>query len=256
VPKLQVRLPRIGGRVTGGGPDAGVSAGSGTTPTFSDHGGPVLDHAQLQLIFWGGAWDGVATPAAAEVTDAVRAILGSPYMSGLAEYRGIGPAALHGSFVASGSDPPQLFSNDQVATFLKGLIQGGSVPEPDEVSQLVYVVVMPPGVSHQDQSLIGEHSYFWYWDVDLPLGFDVARAHYAWVTCDGTLDSVTTILSHELVEVVTDPEGSAVTGSSCSAAGWCEIGDVCESSTGSVGGVTVQAYWSELASACVIPGSP
>jgi hypothetical protein len=31
---------------------------------------------------------------------------------------------------------------------------------------------------------------------------------------------------------------------------------VCESSTGSVGGVTVQSYWSELASACVIPGAP
>jgi hypothetical protein len=104
--------------------------------------------------------------------------------------------------------------------------------------------------------VIGEHSYFWYWDVDLPLGFDVARAHYAWVTSDGTLDTVTTILSHELVEVVTDPEGSGVTGSSCSAAGWCEIGDVCESSTGSVGEVIVQSYWSELASACVIPGAP
>ena len=60
---------------------------------------------------------------------------------------------------------------------------------------------------------------------------------------------------HELVEVVTDPEGSGITGSPCSASGWCEIGDVCETSTGIVNGIAVQAYWSEQAKACVVPGS-
>ena len=57
------------------------------------------------------------------------------------------------------------------------------------------------------------------------------------------------------VEVVTDPEGSGITGSPCSASGWCEIGDVCETSTGIVNGIAVQAYWSEQAKACVVPGS-
>jgi hypothetical protein len=80
------------------------------------------------------------------------------------------------------------------------------------------------------------------------------QAHIAWVTNNGTLSSVTTIFSHELVESVTDPEGTAVTGvpGTCNQSGWCEIGDICNA-TGMVNGVVVQSYWSDEDQACVIP---
>jgi hypothetical protein len=249
VPAFQIRLPGVGGVATGSG---GESDG---TPSFSDHNGPILDHAQLQLIVWGAAWAGARPPSADDVTGAVRAILASTFTSALAQYRGIVPATVHGTSLVTDSDPPNLFSNDQVAGFLKGMMQAGRLPEPDQVPQLVYCVFLPPGVNHDDQSVIGEHSYFWYWDLEPPFDFDVGKAYYAWVTNDGTLETVTTVFSHELVEVLTDPEGSGITGSPCTASGWCEIGDVCEASTGTVNGIAVQAYWSEQARACVVPGS-
>ena len=114
---------------------------------------------------------------------------------------------------------------------------------------------MPYGVACQDSSVIGEHSYFWSWRFDQPFDPDVGKAYYAWVTNNRTLDGVTTILSHELVEAASDPEGTGILGGPgvCSAAGWCEIGDVCQGVTGSVAGVAVQAYWSQDAGLCLIP---
>lgn len=249
MPDFQIRLPGVGGVATGGGGE------SDATPSFSDHNGPILDHAQLHLVFWGTGWARDETPSVDDVTVAVQAILASTFTSALTQYRGIAAATVHGTSLATDSDPPNLFSDNQVTGFLKGMMQAGRLPEPDDASQLVYCVFMPRGVSHGDQSVIGEHSYFWYWDLEPPFDFDVGKAYYAWVTNDGTLDSVTTVFSHELVEVVTDPEGSGITGSPCSAPGWCEIGDVCETSTGVVNGIAVQAYWSEEAKACVVPGS-
>jgi len=76
---------------------------------------------------------------------------------------------------------------------------------------------------------------------------------------NGTLDSVTTIFSHELVEACTNPKGD---GFQLNAPGhcvanpfnWCEIGDICEGNTDVVNGVVVQAYWSTSNGVCVVPG--
>jgi hypothetical protein len=68
------------------------------------------------------------------------------------------------------------------------------------------------------------------------------------------LDRTTWIMSHELVESLTDPEGNAIVGVSgtCEQSGWCEIADICDS-TVVVSGVAVSTYWSEQADKCVAP---
>jgi hypothetical protein len=107
---------------------------------------------------------------------------------------------------------------------------------------------MPTGVNSSNTSFIGEHTYY---------TRSGQRIHFAWVTNAGNLSSLTRIISHELVESATDPEGSAFLGvaGTCSQGGWCEIGDVC-SSTSTLDGVTVQSYWSNQAGACVVPAWP
>src|SRR6266487_120479 len=62
------------------------------------------------------------------------------------------------------------------------------------------------------------------------------------------------IFSHELAEACTDPEGSAILGTTgtCSRDGWCEIGDVCEGVNTIINGVTVQKYWSQRDRACIV----
>src|SRR2546421_7540314 len=146
------------------------------------------------------------------------------------------------------SDPQMTFSSDDVSNFLKDLINMQTVPGPNDVDQLLYCVIMPVGVSSDQSNVIGEHFSP---DEDILC---------AWVMNDGTLDSVTTLFSHELVEACTNPHGDGYqfdAPGQCSASpiNWCEIGDICEGIRDTVNGVVVQEYWSASDSACIAPGS-
>jgi|GEM_PF-4456614 hypothetical protein len=225
--------------------------GGAVTSKFSDNGGKVLQVTQVQLVYWGSAWASTtppANPSSAAVTNDVRAMLHSAYMTGLAEYRGIGRGFLRGATVITSSDPPSGFTDDQVWTFIDGQITAGTLPAPDVDDQTLYVVVMPQGVNSSNTAFIGEHTYRTRGGVRVP---------FAWITNNGTLSSVTRIISHEVVEAATDPEGSAILGTAgtCTQGGWCEIGDIC-SSTQVRDGVTVQSFWSDVTGACIVPDWP
>jgi hypothetical protein len=239
----------VSGAAPAGPPPAGTS--------FADRGGLVLIRPAIVLVFWGKGWGAGASPSAQDISDAVSTILTSDYLTGLSQYRGIQGATLKDSVTVTDSEPPAVFRDDDVADFLQGLASSGRIIEPDQAPEVLYCVIMPPGCRFADANTIGEHSYFLYWRLDLGhLEVDANWAHFAWVTNDGTLESITTIFSHELVESCTDPEGTGWTAESgpCPPSGWCEIGDVC-SDTGVANGVTVQSYWSQSANACAIPGS-
>lgn len=110
---------------------------------------------------------------------------------------------------------------------------------------------MPPGVSFNNPSTVGEHTY----DTDYDFPADYDKAWFAWVTNDGSLtnyNSIPRIFSHELVEACTDPEGDGIQVNPPSSSNWHEIGDVC-SSAASLNGVMVQSYWSQRDQACIIP---
>ena len=221
----------------------------GATPSFSDHGGPVIPHVRLILVFWGSWWNSTsAVPSVGQLTDAVVNILTGPYMNSLAQYRGVGSGFLQSSIVVStavgGSpaSPPASFSNSDVSTLLSNMIAAGLMPGPATDAELLYMVMLPPGVTQP--GLLGEHTYS---------DFNGSNMHFGWVANGGSLDSVTWVFSHELVESCTDPEGSAITGTGCNQGGWCEIGDVCTGNTAVINGVTVQRYWSQADQACVVP---
>src|SRR5690349_21607563 len=61
---------------------------------FVDHGGRVLSPARTYPLFWGRYWapDRVAAPTPDEITHALRTALAGSYLSGLNQYRAIGPA--------------------------------------------------------------------------------------------------------------------------------------------------------------------
>ncbi len=232
-----------------------VEAEAGGAAKFSDHGGPVLANARVQLVFWGNAWSSVPapSPSATQISNAVGTIVASPYLSAASQYRKtIGQASLRGVTMATGTNPPNPFSDQNVVDMLRGLLDAGTLPNP-LTETVLYMVVVPNGVNNTGSGFIGEHSFFNY---NAHIGFVTlpVPVHFAWVTNNGSLDGVTTILSHELVESVTDPEGSAVTGNAgvCNQGGWCEVGDVCNTA-GRVNGVMVQSYWSDLDGACIIP---
>jgi hypothetical protein len=230
--------------------DAGAAGADASSATMVDGGGTVLSQAHLQLIYWGSAWSNrLTTPAMADVTDAVANILAGPYMSRLSQYRGVGPAVLRGTTLVDTSNPPNPFSDQNVKDLVSNLIDAGTLPEPDdEGTQIVYCVVMPPMVNFVNGNVIGEHTY----DTDYDFPFDFDKMWIAWVTNNGTLDSLTRIFSHELAEVCTDPEGDGFQVAPSNPNSWNEIGDIC-SSTGRINGVLVQSYWSASDNACVVP---
>jgi len=213
-----------------------------------DGGGLVLTHVSVYLVYWGSAWAQNPTPSADDITKSVASIMAGPYMSALAQYRNVGSGTLCGKILVTTSDPQMTFSSDDVSNLLKDLINMQTVPGPNDVDQLLYCVIMPVGVSSDQSNVIGEH---------FSPGEDILCA---WVMNDGTLDSVTTIFSHELVEACTNPHGDGYqfdAPGQCSASpiNWCEIGDVCEGIRDTVNGVVVQEYWSASDSACIAPGS-
>jgi len=245
-----------GGALTAsaGGQSAGgawpVPGPAGQHARFADHHGPVLPTPQLYLIYWGTAWRAqtAATPTAAEITRAVSTLMASGYLTGLTQYRGSGHGALRGSALITSSDPPDGFTDHQVADFIDAQLSAGTVPGPGPGNQTVYGVVMPTGVTPEHAGWAGEHNSY-------PRSGQ--KIHYAWFTNAGDLGSITAIISHELVESATDPDGSGFlgVGRTCHGPGWCEIADICQSTWASVDGITVHKYWSNQAGACIAPGN-
>ncbi len=201
---------------------------------FTDHGGAVIQFVRLQLIYWGNAWaaNPAPTPTSAQVTDAMNRIVSGGYLSGLAQYRGIGQGYILGSVTVTASSPPQNFTDAQVATLIQGLISAGTIPNLDRDNQTLYMVITPKGINHQGGGAIGEHTYY--------TDGSGRRVHFSWVTNNGTLSYISIIASHEIGESMTDPEGTSILGDAgtCSGGGWCEIGDVCQGTNGTVNGAS------------------
>lgn len=227
--------------------DLAAQATKGGVSTV-DGGGLVLTHVNVYLVFWGSAWAQNPTPSADDISKSVASIMAGPYMSALEQYRNVGSGTLCGMMLITTSDPPTKFSNDDVSNLLINLINMQTVPGLNDVDQILYCVIMPTGVSSDQPDVIGEH-------------FSPGEGILCgWVMNNGTLDSVSTIFSHELAEACTNPNGDAYQFDApghCSASpiNWCEIGDVCEGIRDTVNGVVVQQYWSARDSACIAPGS-
>jgi len=213
---------------------------------FVDHGGRVLSAAHVYLIYWGRYWapDRVASPTPDQITHALRTVLAGSYLSALTQYRNIGPAVIGGSHVITTTDPPSRFTDEDIEAFLNTLFDAEVLPAPDD--QAIYVVTIPPGIyTGEGDDLVGEHNYY---------RRDGHRIHYAWTTDSEVLEGATQTTTHEIVETVTDPEGTAILGTpgTCEGERWCEIADIC-SDAAKLNGVMVAPYWSNIAGRCVIP---
>jgi hypothetical protein len=254
---------------------AGVSP-PGSTVQFIDNGAQKLNGIHLQLIFWGTQWgptedhffdaDGneqiATTPNALadQVTNAVQNLLAGPYMSYLVAY-GVHRASMRGTtFVLS--DPPNPFAQGDVGNFVINQLDNEILPEPDSDWPIVYAVIMPSNVSYQGQSppdtlplppgvvsgVLGANSRVIWYDYDIG-DVDNDPAHYFWVGSSGAdatqanLDYITTVLSHELIETCTDPNGGdglvQVGGTKPTA----QTGDACTSWCDYVRNVKAQSYW-------------
>jgi hypothetical protein len=218
---------------------ASGDAGSNGNATW--HGGPVIGSAQLVLIYWGSSWSRTST---GQINTAVEKLLSTSYFSGLTQYGFQGLDLTNMIMVPS--DPPTRFDTTAVADLVEDLIAAGTVPAPnDPGGRILYVAFMPPGVVYTGSGT-GAHS-------------NDGNVWAAWVgntDMNQNLAGMMSTFSHEVAEAISDPEPhSGFTMDTYLNCG-VEIGDACQHSQWFVGGVQVQAYWSQELHSCVIPTLP
>ena len=265
------RRSRLTGRpLTITQPKAGKAAKTGdvlqspdyTVTSTTDGGGLVLTNVEVAAIFWGSYWSSTS-PAPSPNPDtyyqAFTGLVTGPYLTGLRQYRGVGPGTMLGQFINDAApDPVNGYTDADVVTMLTTFFTNNpSVPAPTAGHRRFYAVVTPPGINNSLSGDIGQHQTFTYNGV---------TAYYAWVDSaggltDNTSDGVVNIFSHELAEACSDPDGAGIhvngTDSSGNTISNDEVGDTCNNEFAIVdmNGVTcnVQCYWSAADNACILP---
>jgi hypothetical protein len=256
-------------------------------------GGPIIPNVHVQSVYYGSVW---SDPNAAnypqlkqEANDLDKflgTIVGSDYMNGLSQYRGVaykpmsfGTATLSlpvaatpgkGSFL--GRDAAALgalnangnLNESTIVNSLKQEIASGKLQKPDY--NTLYMVFLPPGVRSQvdvTKGFGGHHAVF---------ASSNGPAYYAIIehgslSNPGTFQQLTVTASHELVESVTNPADWDRVDSPANNANnpaWLdkagnEIGDIAQNSPPASGlnsvvdGYVVTKYWSEKDKTSIAP---
>jgi hypothetical protein len=238
---------------------------AGIASNLINHGGAVLGSANVDLVFYGSAWNN-NTSLQSQIDTFARYLVNSPFMSVLSQY-GISPANVAATIVVPDAVGSRV-TTQQIQDTLTQDIANGTLPTAD--SNTLYFVVTPPNVSVRDNpftraSFLGYHSSLFdsqgnqdaYAVVPYPGGTNPMDPGLT------PFQSFTDTFSHELAEAVTDP---FVDGQG-NPSGWDdytfdptgdifqgEVADLAENaSTVYLNGYAVTQLWSNQADSVVAP---
>ncbi|MBV8726974.1 MAG: hypothetical protein JO233_04250 [Candidatus Eremiobacteraeota bacterium] len=216
------------------------------------HGGPLLTSIQIKAVFWGDAWhnDTSAVAMKPQIEKFLQWIVTSALVDQMAEYSTATQQIVRGAYQGSALIPGTVAATvtdadvqNQLTNFWKS--------QPNLGASALWPVFLPPNVQI---SAFNQRSC-----VDF-CGYHEAVSNTAYAvvpfpdcsSCIGNMqpfDSLTTVVSHEVCEAITDPFAN----------GWYapngyEIGDLCAVptwQTKTLNGYTVQKEWSNKNSGCV-----
>ncbi|CAN5606501.1 hypothetical protein BH09PLA1_BH09PLA1_29910 [soil metagenome] len=215
--------------------------------TTGDNGGPILADPHVALVFWGGGWSGSPVPSVTQVQMAAQTVLTSRYTYDLSAYRAAlgGGGSIYGSYFVTSTSPPAQFTTDDMLAMLQSSINAGALPRPTVDNHLLYMVIPQAGSNDPSELLGGFHSY----DLDNQNN----RFYYGWTVNDGTIDTISYYLSHEIVEAMTDPDGTAIQVNPRDPVFWNEVSDgPAQAYTARLNGFLMQSYWLQSKNAYVI----
>jgi hypothetical protein len=164
-------------------------------------------------------------------------------MGGLGNYRPSFAGATFGGAAFDNNDPWNGFPEKVLLNTVNKAIQNG-LPGPSGSAGPIYLVVTPPGISSDQAGAGGYHDHN-------------GNLIYGWIGNNGCLDYVTRILSHEVVEATTDPQGDGITltqhGESWNWGGDFEVCDAeAQLHNYRLNGTLAQSYWLQANQAYVI----
>lgn len=250
---------------------AASPASAAATPHLSYYGGHVLSHVKVDLVVWDRWSYGRSVPLSGtrSMSSFFRGVTASKYLDWLSEYdtptQHIGRGSLEGVYTlhppsaANGST----VSGTQIESALHSLIDTGRLPKPS--TDRVYAIFFRSGQTIVTPDGNSTNNFCAYHDT---MTYKSSTAYYAVLPYEVTnrgcrmastyFNSTTTIVSHELVEAITDP------GVGLNRVAWYdrangESADICagaSSAVSIVGGdgvsYTVQRIWSNRARACIV----
>ena len=224
----------------------------------SYHGGGVLPNVEVQGVYLGSQWSSNSTlnSQAGYLEGFLKSTVSGSYMDMLSQagygvHRG---TATRGEIDNMTLNSGSTLSDSQIQSQLTSLIKGGYLASPD--TNRVYMVFVPPNVevtngSSNSQGFAGYHSAFTYHGsagqsitihyavVDTPGGTTNNGASNPYLS---TLAEMTVVVTHELTETVTDPNGPiGRPGWYAPNAGGQEIGDLANGIAVTLNGYEVQA---------------
>jgi hypothetical protein len=237
-----------------------ATVGTDYTPTATvDDGGLVLTIVEVTVVFWGKYWSSTTSPpspSSDEFYQAMTGIATGPYMTGMRQYRGVGPGTMLGKFIYDTTDIPQNFTDTDITNMLTDLFDNNSsVPPPLANHGRLYVTIAPPGISNAD-NLWGRHD---------SSSYNGTPFYYAWVGYNGGLNStpgLVALFGHEVAEAATDPvlgKSFLVMGPPPADPTGDEIGDTCQFASNEIlvqmNAIPcyVQGYWSAADNAGILP---
>ncbi len=283
------------------GPPRQAATPTCTSPSLAFFGGPLVQSPKIVAVFWSSA---VSSTLQASIGQFYSDVTASSYWSWLHEYDSVGlgtgseqailPGTFAGAFVITpqkcnpGGNSCRLADSD-IQSELARQIGLGTLPAPSLDCtgnvETVYMVSFPPNISLTGPTGVGTscvangfcgyHNTATYGASAAPLIYaalmDVLTGPCA-AGCGGSaaaMDNATTLASHELAEIVTDPDvGLDTQAVYASPAAWAdnsnmcgEIADICGDGTAGdtivVSGRTwvVQELWSNAQGKCTSTGA-
>jgi len=235
------------------------------------YGGRVLTHVKVDVVVW-GSWSypkSVPLTGKRSIASFFGGVTASPFLDWLSEYdtptQHIGRGTLDGVYTVrppSSADGKSI-DGTQVSAALRTLIDAGRLPKPSTTRLYAIffrsgqTIVTPDGTStasfcayHDTATYKSSTMYFAV--VPYELGNPGCKA------ASTSFDSVTTIVSHELVEAITDP-GVGLDRVSWYDQNYGEVADICAGPGASAkvtGGdgvqYAVQRAWSNRANDCIV----
>ncbi|MFZ0328631.1 MAG: hypothetical protein WBQ25_12930 [Nitrososphaeraceae archaeon] len=218
----------------------------------------MLENSRIQIIFWGTKWDTSPTRGIfrRQIKDALRKIFDSDYFEKLNQYRNIHSPFLLKAVTNTVSKAPRLFTDRHMHEAIMDLILDGTLSYEHDTAYIL--------IPAEDMTLKGEipefvdggHDFF---KCKLRSGDAqiTVRVPFGYVINFNQLSQITLTCTHEIVEIVTNPEFDGIYGDSHICAypedNQCELADICEtrSESANISDITVSRYWSNIDQRCV-----
>jgi hypothetical protein len=233
-------------------------AGNPVAGNLQPGSGPLIQHVKVFDVFYN-----TGNPYKDMLASYYTAITQSAFFDWLVEYNTASYKISRGSYLGSFEDTnsattAKTLTDTQVRTYLAGLIDAAKVPAPDDDTMyMIYfptpiTITMGGGTSCANMGFCAYHQSFTHNAKLVRYGVMPDQAAGGCATGCGpgnAFQNTTDVSSHELIEAVTDPDGTGWYDNNCG-----EIGDICAIGQGEaaiVNGFTVQKEWSNKNNDCI-----